>query len=442
MITTNGTAPALNDEEQVRLAQKFPEMVADQSIIHLDSFELESGVVLKNVPVAYKTWGKLNQDGSNVMVICHALTGSADVEDWWGPLLGEGRAFDPKVFFIFCANILGSPYGSASPITVNPETGKLYGPTFPAVSVRDDVRIQKTILELIGVQQIRFVIGGSLGGMLALEWAMLGSETVKNVVAIATCGRHSAWGISWGEVQRQCIYSDPDYKHGWYSLNSPPTKGLSSARMSAMLTYRSRNSFQARFGRQTMPPKPLHTSTRELSPEEKAALLHNEGIQGKVPNPPSEVNGADKYAVYSAQSYLRYQGDKFLNRFDANCYIAITRKMDTHDLSRGRSGDYIETLREIQQPTLVIGISSDGLFTVSEQYELAEHIPNSELHIIESGEGHDAFLLEFDEINFEISKFLKAHCPELLAKDIRKWTKEEMVSKASVFGEAEDPLLW
>ncbi|TPX61432.1 homoserine O-acetyltransferase [Spizellomyces sp. 'palustris'] len=423
-------------------------LIAEQTIVHLDSFELESGITLRNVPVAYKTWGKLNAEGTNGMVICHALSGSADVEDWWGPLLGPGRAFDTDVFFIFCGNVLGSPYGTASPVTTNPETNQPYGPNFPIATIRDDVRLLKQILDNLGVKQIQFAIGGSMGGMQVLEWACLGVEYVRNIVPIATSGRHSAWCISWGEAQRQAIYSDPNYANGHYTAENPPNTGLAAARMQALLTYRSRNSFESRFGRKVMPPKPLDEPTRNLY--ESAAIHHNEGHKIRLhqskeaaAEAASAIVGENAPRVYSAQSYLRYQGDKFVKRFDANCYISITRKMDTHDISRGR-GEFYEVLTRISQPTLVIGIESDGLFTIGEQRELAEHIPNAELIVIISPEGHDGFLLEFEQMNKYISDFIRRHGQTLFkGKPIAEVTSEQFtVTKNSVFGEAEDAMMW
>lgn len=329
----------------------------------LATFELECGYILREVPVVYKTWGKLNKEGTNVIVICHALSGSADVEGWWGPLLGAGRAFDPEQYFIFCGNVLGSPYGTASPVTINPDTGKAYGPEFPKTTIRDDVKLHKAVLDVLKVKQIQYVAGGSMGGMQVLEWAFFGKEYVQNLIAIATSARHSAWGIGWGEAQRQAIYSDRWYKDGYYSKDHQPTQGLRAARMTALLTYRSRVSFEKRFGRKV-----------------------TEG-------------------VFSAHSYLRYQGDKFVDRFDANCYVAISLKLDTHDVSRGR-GAMEQVLGSILQPTLVISIATDGLFTFADQYELSEHIPNAELVVIDSVEGHDGFLIEFQQLNEHLMRFI------------------------------------
>ncbi|KAI9297996.1 homoserine O-acetyltransferase [Neoconidiobolus thromboides FSU 785] len=384
------------------LENPFAHLVSEQTITTLEEFELENKTILKKVPVAYKTWGQLNESKDNVMVICHALTGSADISDWWGQLLGIGKIFDPSQYFIFCGNVLGSPYGTASPCTLNSETNQFYGPEFPNTTIRDDVRLHNTILKQLGVKQVAICIGGSLGGMQVLEWAMLGKEYVKAIVAIATCGKHSGWGISWGEAQRQAIYSDPKYLNGYYPFNDPPKSGLSAARMSALLTYRTRNSFELRFGRKR----------RENKVEEKE--------------------------VFSAQSYLRYQGDKFVNRFDANCYIHLTKKMDTHDLGYNR-GEYTETLKSIEQPSLIIGIESDGLFTISEQYELAQYLPNSEMKQIESIDGHDGFLLEFEQLSVLIQEFIKQKLPQMkVNKCILEAHQRQTIVKNSLFGEVED----
>ncbi|KAI8900963.1 homoserine O-acetyltransferase [Globomyces pollinis-pini] len=417
---------------------KYEQFVNGQTITHLPSFTLESGKVLSNVPVAYKTWGTLNADGSNVLVLCHALSGSCDAEDWWGPLFGNGKTFDPSLFFIFCGNVIGSPYGTVSPLSIDPNTDKPYGPHFPLSTVRDDVRLHKQILDLLGVQKIKYCIGGSMGGMQVLEWSFFGPTYVEHIVPIATSGRHSAWCISWGEAQRQSIYSDPKYANGDYQMSDPPVSGLSAARMTALLTYRSRNSFESRFGRKVMPKTALEVDSTTSFDE----VHHNEGNKYRIlrKNPSdNNVQESTELSVYSAQSYLRYQGDKFINRFDANCYIAITRKLDTHDISRDR-GDYKTVLASIQQPTLVIGIATDGLFTAEEQLELGAGIPNAQVVIIESGEGHDGFLLEFAQMRTLLNGFIREHSPELFRNGIQD-EDDIVVSKPSVFGEAEGDIL-
>ncbi|KAL2165081.1 hypothetical protein VTH06DRAFT_377 [Thermothelomyces fergusii] len=459
----------------------FAALIPHQEIAIIPQFKLESGVTLYNVPVAYTTRGTLSPNGDNVMVICHALTGSADVADWWGPLLGgPGRAFDTSRFFVVCMNSLGSPYGTASPVTAkdgDPSKGR-YGPEFPLTTIRDDVRLHKLLLDDLGVKQIAAVIGGSLGGMFVLEWAYFGKDYVRCIVPIATSSRHSAWGISWGEAQRQSIYADPKYEDGYYSFSDPPSTGLGAARMAALLTYRSRNSFESRFGRNIPDPSRRQTIRERpapSTPSEAHFHIHNDGHKWtKSPSSRAgeaqQASGSDKSegsgtqspdpqfhgpkngsltggevtpptsTYFSAQSYLRYQGNKFVKRFDSNCYIAMTRKLDTHDVSRGRAKTTAEALAMIEQPTLVLGIESDGLFTFAEQEELAEHIKNARLGRIDSPEGHDAFLLQFEQVNRYILDFLREVLPDIMNKDTDGAAVESSVgelTKSSTFGEAE-----
>ncbi|KAJ5378709.1 hypothetical protein N7509_011828 [Penicillium cosmopolitanum] len=462
-------------------------LIEDQSIVIIPSFKLESGVTLYNVPVAYTTRGTLSPKGDNALVICHALSGSADVADWWGPLLGgPGQAFDVSRFFVICLNSLGSPYGSASAITYKdgkPENG-YYGPEFPLTTVRDDVNIHKMVLDDLGVKQIAAVVGGSMGGMLTLEYAFFGKDYVRAIVPIATSARHSAWCISWGEAQRQSIYSDPKYDDGYYTFNDPPATGLGAARMSALLTYRSRNSFESRFGRNVPDPsKQLNINGTEKlpTPPNEHWAIHNDGHRGgnssrsdsrqnsPAPQaPPPELEFMDPQfsgtktfvapapekvdsrgrprppTYFSAQSYLRYQGEKFVKRFDANCYIAMTRKLDTHDVSRHRSNPdaadpVLDALSRVEQPALVLGIESDGLFTFAEQQEVAAGIPDSRLKRIDSPEGHDAFLLQFEQVNRHIVDFFNEVLPDIMARDgdSAAVASVNKLTKSSTFGEAE-----
>ncbi|KAI1323199.1 homoserine O-acetyltransferase [Xylariaceae sp. FL0255] len=460
----------------------FASLIPDQQIAIIPSFRLESGVTLRNVPLAYTTRGKLSTNCDNVMVICHALTGSADVSDWWGPLIGgPGQAFDTSRFFIVCMNSLGSPYGTASPVTAkdgNPENGN-YGPEFPLTTIRDDVKLHKMLLDELGVRQIAAVVGGSMGGMLVLEWAYFGNDYVRCIVPIATSSRHSAWGISWGEAQRQSIYADPKYEDGYYPFSDPPAAGLGAARMAALLTYRSRNSFEARFGRNIPNPakrQTINERSRPTTPSEAHFQMHNDGHKTKrtsrgnsrTTTPPQQLSDSEDSTkasldpqfsgpkssatsitdgddpiptttYFSAQSYLRYQGEKFVKRFDGNCYIAITRKLDTHDVSRYRADSIAEALAMIEQPTLVLGIESDGLFTFAEQEELGQQIKNARLEKIDSQEGHDAFLLQFEQVNRYILTFLNEALPDIMSQ---KGEHVEAASvgqlfKTSTFGEAE-----
>ncbi|PWN32888.1 homoserine O-acetyltransferase [Meira miltonrushii] len=521
------------------------------------TFTLESGIILHNIPLAYKTWGKLDPEKkNNALVVCHALTGSADVEDWWGPLLGPGKLFDPTRFFIVCSNVLGSPYGSAGPCTkVEGHTAESspewngegwWGPEFPATTVRDDVRITKQLLDYLGVEQIAAVVGGSMGGMSVLEWPLLfpvrfpdGTPSkadeqapsspkesyIRALVPLATAARHSAWCISWAEAQRQSIYSDPLFDHGYYHPSQTPRSGLAAARMAALLTYRSRESFESRFGRRIGGPSKgggvgfqnvgRPSADRRSSLAQQAAMMHNEGnqsprVQGQQAGasmtslteaalPPAAVNvnttsfsnatsnGNGQAAglqtkPFSAQSYLRYQGDKFVKRFDANCYIHLTRKMDTHDVARGRAhwglerdpadqaeevtvGEQrlpregeeddealqrvlsllsVKTYRQgaLAPPVLVVSVESDGLFAPPEQELLHQFIQGSEIVTIRSPDGHDGFLLEFVQINDHVGRFLRNAIPDVYEGNGSIKTGGERVVKESMSGEVEDLTRW
>jgi len=217
---------------------------------HTAPFLLESGASLPEVQVAYRTWGQLNATGDNAVLVCHALTGGTDADDWWDSLFGTGRALDPERDFIVCSNVLGSCYGSIGSTSINPSTGVAYGIDFPAITVRDMVRLQAILLDALAVERLTLAIGGSLGGMQVLEWALLYPERVGAIASIAAAGKHSAWCIGLSEAQRQAIYADPAWQGGRYSPDCPPAAGLSVARMIAMSTYRSWASFEAKFSRQ------------------------------------------------------------------------------------------------------------------------------------------------------------------------------------------------
>jgi homoserine O-acetyltransferase len=332
---------------------------------HLDlgPLELELGGRLPGVVVGYRTWGTLDPDGGNAVVVCHALTGSADADLWWTRLFGPGRALDPDRDFVVCANILGSCYGTTGPASLDPATGEPWHGSFPAITVRDMVRVQHALCERLGVRRIRLVIGGSLGGMQVLEWGLCYPALVEAMVFVASTARHSAWAIGLGEAQRQAIAADPRWRGGRYPAEDPPVAGLAAARAMAMLSYRSFPSFEERFARRTQE--------------------------------------ADLYAV---ESYLRYQGQQLVDRFDAASYVALTRAMDTHDVSRGR-GDFEEVLRGIRQPTLVVSIDSDVLYWPAEQREVARLVPGARLAVMDSPHGHDAFLIDVDRLNDMVADF-------------------------------------
>jgi len=392
-----------------------------QTIVRIPDFKLESGEILKNPQVAYKTYGKLNETRDNVIIICHALTGSCDVEEWWGPLIGPGKPFDPNIFFIFCGNVLGSPYGTTSPLTINPDTGKPYGPDFPLTTMRDDVNIHKYILDQLNVKAVEYVVGSSLGGMHAFEWSFFGKEYIRNLIIIASSAYQSAWLIAWNESQRQSIFCDPNFNNGYYTENKQPNYGLQIARIQGLMTYRSNISFQKRFERNIMKIKQVEPSDFNL--KSIYSLIHNEGnhlirLDDKNKRkalPKSQYTKKNiilQPYVYSAQSYLRYQAEKFVKRFDANCYIALTRKLDTHDISRGRFQSIDDALKSIEQKTLVLTIKSDGVFCIEEQERVVKNVPNSEMHYIKSEDGHDGFLIEFHQVIKHIVTFIKKITPK------------------------------
>ncbi|NCF15628.1 MAG: homoserine O-acetyltransferase [Gammaproteobacteria bacterium] len=329
-------------------------------------FALETGEILQDVEIAYRTWGSLENAADHAILICHALTGSADVEAWWPNIIGAGKTFDPAVDYIVCANILGSCYGTTGPVSCKPGSDTRYLADFPRVSVRDMVELQRVLLDELGVTRVELVTGPSLGGMQALEWALMYPERVGSVVPIGVGGRHSAWCIGISEAQRAAIAADPNWNNGYYSDEKPPEKGLAAARMMAVCTYRSWQSFDERFGR--------------------------------------DQRTQDQFQV---QSYLQHQGEKINDRFDANTYVTLTHAMHTHDLSRGR-GDYPDVLRKIEQPALVVSVSSDALYPPEEQRSLAEYIPGSRYEILDCAHGHDGFLIETETLGRMIVEFREA----------------------------------
>jgi homoserine O-acetyltransferase len=327
--------------------------------------ELECGASLDRVTVAYRTWGRLSPAGDNAVVICHALTGSADADLWWGDLIGPGRALDPERDFIVCSNVLGSCYGTTGPTSPRGQGNATWGPDFPPITVRDMVAVQRRLLDGLGVHRIRVVIGGSLGGMQALEWALSDSR-VASVVTIAASARHSAWCIAQSEAQRAAIAADPRWRGGSYRPESPPSSGLAAARMMAMCSYRTPASFEDRFGRAARPGGDFHIS-----------------------------------------DWLHRHGGALVDRFDANAYVALTRAMDRHDVGRGRDG--VEgALASIDIPALVVSVDSDGLYPPSEQQELARLIPGAEIHTLHSPHGHDGFLIETPDLEQRVRAFRDA----------------------------------
>ena len=333
-----------------------------EQIFQLPDLQLESGETLTGVHVSYQTWGQLNEERTNVVWVCHALTANADVLSWWPGLVGPSCHFDPAEWFIVCANVLGSCYGSTGPLDADPATGQARFQHFPLLTIRDLVAAHEALRQELGLTDSHTLIGGSLGGQQALEWAVQRPNLFGNLVVIATNARHSAWGIAFNEAQRMAIEADPTY-----AANQPGggDDGLRAARAMALLSYRSYSAY-------------AETQTDPTDDE----LLRE----------------------HRASTYQRYQGDKLAARFDAYSYVSLSRSMDTHNLGRGRGG-VPAALARIGARTLILGISSDILFPLSDQRELAAHIPGATYAELDSRYGHDGFLLETEAITHFLELF-------------------------------------
>ena len=365
-----------------------PETTRNGAIVaQREPFALESGAVLPRLEIAYTVRGRLNAERTNAILVCHALTGNAHASDarlqsgetipgWFNGVIGPALGLDTDRFFVICSNILGSCYGTTGPTSVDPATGAPYRMRFPQMTVRDMVRVQKLLLDTLGVRALVTVIGGSLGGMQALEWALMYPEMVGSIVPIATAAAHSAWCIGISEAQRLAIINDPAWQGGNYGAQ--PERGLAIARSIAMISYRSRGSFGDRFDRQGIASGDGHERVR---------------VFDEIP------------LSFAVQSYLRYQGQKLADRFDANTYIYLTRAMDIHDVSAGR-GSLKDVLGGVKARVLSIGISSDVLYPPPEQKGIASAIPGAAYVELDSPHGHDAFLIEFDKMNALLRDFL------------------------------------
>jgi len=321
---------------------------------HTRPFILESGFTLPEIEIAYHTFGTLNQEKSNVIWVVHALTANSDVSDWWAGLFGKGKILDPEKYFIVCANNLGSCYGSTSPLSINPETKQAYFHEFPLITTRDMAIFLEQLRRHLNLPEIHLLMGGSLGGQIAMEWAILQPDLIKNLVLLATNAFHSPWGIAFNEAQRMAIQADASWQ---YAHPQAGMMGLKAARAIALLSYRNTEIYNQR---------------------------QKEDDNNKIDN-------------FKASSYQQYQGEKLIRRFNAFSYWTLSKAMDSHHVGRKRKSTE-QALATIQAQTKVIGISSDLLFPIAEQEFLAQHIPNASLHIINSLYGHDGFLLEFEAI--------------------------------------------
>ena len=326
-------------------------------------FDLEGGSTLPGITVAYHTYGQLNADRSNVVWVCHALTANSDVARWWPGVVGEGGAIDPAEHFIVCANILGSCYGSTGPLSVDPRSGKPYYSHFPAITIRDMVKAHILLRRHLGIDKIRLLMGGSMGGYQALEWSVLEKEVIDRLFLIATSPTESAWGIAVHTAQRLAIEADGSWRD---ELPEAGSRGLKAARAIGILTYR------------------------------------NYGIMVQKQTDPD----TEKLDDFKASSYINYQGDKLVERFNAYCYWLLTKAMDSHQLARGRGRQLEEVLAGIRQKTLIIGIGSDILCPMEEQRHIARHLPDATLVEIDSAYGHDGFMVEGEKIATHLREWL------------------------------------
>lgn len=353
-------------------------------------FHLEGGGVLRQVTVAYETWGRLNEDASNAVLVCHALTGDSHVAGrpdevpstgWWQGMFGPGRALDPQRSFIVCANVLGGCQGTTGPASVDPATGRPYGSSFPVVTIRDMVRTQALLADHLGIARWNAVVGGSMGGMQALEWAVMFPHRLSSMVIAATTAAASAQRIAWSMVGRRAILMDPNFAGGDYydrPAGSGPHAGLAVARQIAQIHYRSEEVFAERFARKLVDP----------------------------------LDGSGSFRLdqrFDVEGYLDYQGEKLVRRFDANSYLRLNKAMDLHDLGRGRGG--VEAaVRRIVVPSLVMSIRSDMNYPPYQQYRLRDLLRDAGTRVgfyeIDSPDGHDAFLTETSQISPLVAGFL------------------------------------
>lgn len=337
--------------------------MAKQTYKYPHSFSLENGGSLPSLEIAYHAYGTLNQKKNNVIWICHALTASSDAADWWSGLVGEGKTFDTKKYFIVCANILGSCYGSSGPLSIDPSTGKKYYSSFPQITIRDMVNAHIVLRKHLGIEKIFIGAGGSMGAYQLLEWAVIEPKIFERQILMNTSARESAWGIAIHTAQRLAIEADATWKD---NSDNAGAKGLKAARAMGMLTYRNYETF---------------------------AKQQTDDEHQKLDN-------------YKSSSYIHHQGDKLVKRFNAYCYWLLSKAMDSHNLSRNRKKMEV-VLKSIKAKTLVTGISSDILCPNAEQKFIAKYIPKTTFKIIDSSYGHDGFLIEWEKLTKVINAWLK-----------------------------------
>ncbi len=390
-MSASSARPPIDSAPPVTGAWRPGDPVGNRSFTTIGTdrrFVLEGGGSLRHVTVAYETWGELDASASNAVLVCHALTGDAHAAGpsgpgqpspgWWDDVIGPGRALDTTRLFVVCVNVLGGCQGSTGPSSIDPATGRPYGSSFPQVSIRDMVRSQAAVADALGIGRWRSVIGGSMGGMQALEWGVMYPTRVRSLVLMATAAAATAQQIAFSSIGRNAIMLDPNWRGGDYYDAEPgdgPHQGLMLARQLAQVTYRTDEVFNERFGRGVIDP-------------------------------------IDRFSLgqrFNVQSYLDYQGAKLVRRFDANSYLAISKAMDLHDVGRGRGG-LERALERVTAPTLTVSIDSDALYFPYQQEQIRDALlaggTRCDHQVIESPDGHDAFLLAIDQLAVSLRRFL------------------------------------
>ena len=352
-------------------------MIVEPHCARFDSIALEGGATLSPVEVAYETWGRLNADRSNAILIAHAFTGDAHAAGishetgkpgWWDNMIGPGKAFDTDRYFVICSNVLGGCQGTTGPSSINPATGRAYALSFPVITIRDMVRLQKMLVDHLGIERLLAVAGGSMGAMQALQWAVAYPDAVAASIPIAGTARHSPQQIAFNEVGRQAIMADVDWNEGNYYGKRPPARGLAVARMVGHITYMSDASMREKFGRRR--------------------------------------RDQDQFEV---ESYLRYRGSQFVDRFDANSYLFITKAMDYFDLTNGH-GTLVRVFEQVKARFLVISFTSDWLYPSYQSLEVVRALRSRNCDVayceLPSNYGHDAFLVDVGEQTELVRGFL------------------------------------
>ncbi|AIS32172.1 homoserine O-acetyltransferase MetX [Methanobacterium formicicum] len=378
-----------------------------------EELKLESGDRLKDVTIAYETYGTLNKQKSNAILVCHALSGDAHVAGWhegdrkpgwWDNIIGPGKCLDTDRYFIICSNVIGGCQGSTGPSSTNPETGKPYALKFPIITIKDMVKAQKKLIDHLEIKQLFSVVGGSMGGMQVLQWCVSYPDMVRSAIPIATTSYSSPQQIAFNEVGRRAIISDPHWNEGNYYTGEFPDNGLALARMIGHITYLSNESMYEKFGRR---------------------------LQDK------EEYGFDFSTDFEVESYLHYQGNTFTKRFDANSYLYISKAIDYFDLTENGTLSLSEAFKDVKARVLVISVDSDWLYTPAESKEIVMALTANEVEVsycqIKSSYGHDAFLLEIGQLSYIINGFYS----ETLVVDVMTLNAATVTEDSSIEEAAE-----